>query len=89
MDFAFSDHHRDLVVDFPANEPRVPEAVPEAGISSVYLGKSQAKIFDKDSRVNITFKDVAGLAKAKQEVEIVEFLRNAAKYTKLGGKIPR
>ncbi len=54
------------------------------------VGKSQAKIFDKDSRVNITFKDVAGLAEAKQEVEeIVEFLKNASKYTKLGGKIPK
>ncbi|MDR1860109.1 MAG: ATP-dependent zinc metalloprotease FtsH [Bacteroidales bacterium] len=54
------------------------------------VGKSQAKIFDRDSHVNITFNDVAGLSEAKQEVEeIVEFLKNPEKYTKLGGKIPK
>lgn len=62
-----------------------------AGGSSIFnVGKSQAKVFDKDSKVSITFQDVAGLAEAKQEVEeIVEFLRNPTKYTKLGGKIPK
>ncbi|MCL3781743.1 ATP-dependent metallopeptidase FtsH/Yme1/Tma family protein [Prolixibacteraceae bacterium JC049] len=54
------------------------------------VGKSQAKVFDKDSKVSTTFKEVAGLSEAKQEIEeIVEFLKNPAKYTKLGGKIPK
>ena len=58
------------------------------GIFSV--GKSQAKLFDKENNVKITFKDVAGLEEAKVEVmEIVDFLKNPKKYTNLGGKIPK
>jgi AFG3 family protein len=54
------------------------------GIFSV--GKSQAKVFDKDAKVSTTFKDVAGLSEAKQEVvEIVEFLRNPGKVYPSGG----
>jgi len=54
------------------------------------VGKSQAKVFDKESRVSTTFKEVAGLAEAKEEIqEIVEFLKNPDRYTKLGGKIPK
>ena len=59
-----------------------------SGIFSV--GKSKAQLFEKNSPVKVTFKDVAGLAEAKQEVEeIVEFLREPQKYTDLGGKIPK
>ena len=58
------------------------------GIFSV--GKSRAQLFDKDTKMNITFKDVAGLDEAKVEVmEIVDFLKNPKKYTSLGGKIPK
>ncbi|MGN0049086.1 MAG: ATP-dependent zinc metalloprotease FtsH [Bacteroides sp.] len=58
------------------------------GIFSV--GKSKAQLFEKGSTVKVTFKDVAGLAEAKQEVqEIVEFLKEPQKYTDLGGKIPK
>ena len=58
------------------------------GIFSV--GKSQAKVFDKNSKVKVTFKDVAGLEEAKVEImEIVDFLKNPSKYTNLGGKIPK
>ncbi|WP_185851416.1 ATP-dependent zinc metalloprotease FtsH [Blattabacterium cuenoti] len=54
------------------------------------IGKSRAKLFDENDNVKITFKDVAGLEGAKEEVqEIVEFLKNPYKYTKLGGKIPK
>jgi len=54
------------------------------------IGKSKATLFDKGTRVNITFNDVAGLDEAKVEVmEIVYFLKNPKKYTALGGKIPK
>lgn len=54
------------------------------------IGRSKAQLFDKDTKVNITFKDVAGLEEAKTEVmEIVDFLKNPKKYTELGGKIPK
>ncbi|WP_316785957.1 ATP-dependent zinc metalloprotease FtsH [Pedobacter frigiditerrae] len=54
------------------------------------IGKSKATLFDKESQVNITFNDVAGLTEAKVEVmEIVDFLKNPKKYTNLGGKIPK
>ena len=54
------------------------------------IGKSKAKLFDQKSDVKVTFKDVAGLEGAKEEVqEIVDFLKNPTKSTKLGGKIPK
>ena len=61
------------------------------GMGSVFnVGKSKAKMYEKGGELGITFKDVAGQAGAKQEIqEIVEFLKNPQKYTDLGGKIPK
>lgn len=54
------------------------------------IGKSKATLFDKDTMVNTTFNDVAGLEEAKVEIkEIVDFLKNPKKYTDLGAKIPK
>lgn len=54
------------------------------------VGKSKAQLFDAENKVKVTFKDVAGLSGAKQEVEeIVHFLKEPQKYTELGGKIPK
>ena len=54
------------------------------------IGKSKAKLFDQNTEVKTTFKDVAGLEGAKEEIqEIVDFLKNPKKYTVLGGKIPK
>ncbi len=61
-----------------------------AGGQIFSIGKSRAKLFDEKDKINITFKDVAGLEGAKEEVqEVVDFLKNSDKYTKLGGKIPK
>lgn len=54
------------------------------------IGKSKAALFDAENKVKITFSDVAGLDEAKEEIkEIVDFLKNPSKFTKLGGKIPK
>tara|TARA_Y100000768_G_scaffold87274_1_gene62560 strand:- start:4430 stop:6379 length:1950 start_codon:yes stop_codon:yes gene_type:complete len=61
-----------------------------AGSQIFNIGKSKAKLFDQNTDIKITFKDVAGLEGAKEEVqEIVDFLKNPTKYTALGGKIPK
>lgn len=62
-----------------------------AGPGGIFnIGKSRATLFDKGTKVNINFSDVAGLDEAKVEVmEIVDFLKNPKKYTALGGKIPK
>ena len=61
-----------------------------AGSGIFSVGKSKAKLFDKNDKTKVTFSDVAGLAEAKTEVaEIVDFLKNPQRYTNLGGKIPK
>ena len=61
-----------------------------AGGQIFSIGKSKAKLFDEKDKVQVSFKDVAGLEGAKEEVqEVVDFLKNSEKYTKLGGKIPK
>jgi len=61
-----------------------------AGGQIFNIGKSKAALFDADNKVKITFSDVAGLEEAKEEIqEIVEFLKNPNKFTRLGGKIPK
>jgi ATP-dependent metalloprotease FtsH len=63
---------------------------PGGGGQIFNIGKSRAKLFEKDENVKVTFKDVAGMEAAKEEVEeVVNFLKNPEKYTNLGGKIPR
>lgn len=60
------------------------------GANPFNVGKSKAQVYEKGNGTRITFKDVAGQAEAKQEVqEIVEFLKQPQKYTELGGKIPK
>lgn len=69
---------------------RVSGNIGGAGSQIFNVGKSKASLYDKNTRVNVTFNDVAGLEEAKEEVmEVVDFLKNPKKYTALGGKIPK
>jgi len=77
-----------IVVGFWYLMKRVTAAGPGGQIFNI--GKSRAALFDAESKVRITFADVAGLEEGKEEVkEIVDFLKNPTKFTKLGGKIPK
>ncbi len=61
-----------------------------SGVQIFNIGKSRAQVYEKGKTTNVTFKDVAGLEGAKEEIEeIVEFLKNPKKYTELGAKIPK
>ncbi len=69
---------------------RVSSGMGGAGGQIFNIGKSKASLYDKNTQVNVTFDDVAGLEEAKEEVmEVVDFLKNPSKYTSLGGKIPK
>ena len=70
---------------------RMSGAAGGAGGGQIFsIGKSKAKLFDKDTKVKTTFENVAGLEGAKEEVqEIVDFLKNPEKYTSLGGKFQK
>ncbi len=69
---------------------RVSGGMGGAGGQIFNIGKSKASLYDKDTKVNVTFGDVAGLEEAKEEIkEVVDFLKNSKKYTALGGKIPK
>ena len=69
---------------------RMSAGVGGAGGQIFNIGKSKASLYDKNTKVNVTFDDVAGLEEAKEEVvEVVDFLKNPKKYTALGGKIPK
>ena len=66
-------------------------AVAEVPVDKFFLSENlKPSFFDEKERIQVTFKDVAGLEGAKEEVqEVVDFLKNSEKYTKLGGKIPK
>lgn len=69
---------------------RMSRGVGGAGSQIFNIGKSKATLFDSDTKVKVTFEDIAGLDEAKEEVmEVVSFLKDPSKYTSLGGKIPK
>jgi len=81
-----------LIIFFVFMNRRMSGQMGGGGSGGIFnVGKSKAQLFDKGDTTNkITFKEVAGLAEAKQEIEeIVSFLKNPSKYTELGGKIPK